>query len=478
MKYVSILSSFLVSSLAAAQPSNGGAPQPLAAPVQPSPPAEPPQPVPPADPALVVAPPVVAAPLTVVAWPVVPSQDPAGALEPKTSGFKDGFILQATDGSSKLIIGGISQFDARFFVNDDNNVQTDQFLIRSLRFDLRGTVYDHFDFRFMPDFAGSKLLVQDAYVDVRYTDVLKIRFGKFKVPFGIERLQSEGQTIFAERGLPNQISPNRDLGVELFGDVGKGTLAYQFGVFNGVADGSINDGDATDDKELAARVFVRPFAATGPKFLENLGVGAAATFGDKQANLTQIDVPSWKTSGQNTIFLFRAGTTLADTVVADGRHDRAAVQGYYFYSRLGLIADYVRSAQEVVLNGDHDRVSSDAWEAVAQVLLTGDEATYNSVTPKHPLDPKTGEIGAVDVKARIGEIRTVNGSVFEKYVDPTRYARRAWSGGVGVDWWANRSFRALVDLERTWFTGGGKTGTGVADRIDETSIIGRVQLAF
>lgn len=472
MKYVAILSSLLVSSLAAAQPSNGGAPQPPAVPDQPSPPAEPPA----TDPVPVVAPPVVEAP--VVTPPVVPSQDPAGALESKTSGFKDGFILQASDDSSKLTIGGISQFDGRFFVNDDNNVQPDQFLIRSLRFDLRGTVYDHFDFRFMPDFAGSKLLVQDAYVDVRYTDVLKIRFGKFKVPFGIERLQFEGQTIFAERGLPNQIAPNRDLGVELFGDIGKGTLTYQFGVFNGVADGSINDGDATDDKELAARVFVRPFAATGPKLLENLGAGAAATFGDKQANLTQTDVPTWKTSGQNPIFQFRAGTTLADTVVADGRHDRATVQGYYFFSRLGLIADYVRSAQEVVLDGDHDRVSSDAWEAIAQVLLTDDDATYNSVTPKHPFNTKTGEIGAFDVKARIGEIRTVNGSVFEKYVDPTKYARRAWSGGVGVDWWANRSFRALFDLERTWFTGGAKTGTAVADRIEETSIIGRVQLVF
>ncbi len=477
MKF-SIVSSLLVSSLAAAQPapSNGGAPQPPATPDAPA------EPAPPADPAPVAVeppPPVVVEPPAFEVKPEPhPGQDPTASLEPKTSGFKDGFILQATDGSSKLTIGGISQFDGRYFINDDNNAQVNQFVIRSLRFDLRGTVYDHFDFRFMPDFAGSKLLVQDAYVDIRYTDVLKVRFGKFKVPFGIERLQAEGQTIFAERGLPNQISPNRDLGVELFGDLAKGTLAYQLGAFNGVADGSINDTDATDEKELAARVFIRPFAATGPKALKNLGIGAAGTFGDKKANLTQPDVPSWKTSGQNTVFQLRAGTTLADTVVADGRHDRGTIQAYYFYSRLGVIADYVRSAQQVVLNGDHDRLVSDSWEAVAQVLLTDDEATYNSVTPKHPFDPKTGEIGAFDVKARVGEIRQVHGEVFEKYADPTKYASKAWSGGVGVDWWANRSFRALIDLERTWFTGGAKTGTIVSDRIDETSVIGRVQLVF
>ncbi|CAN5417569.1 hypothetical protein BH11MYX1_BH11MYX1_20950 [soil metagenome] len=460
-----IVSSLLGSALAAAQPapelSNGGAPQPPADPAAPA--------------VLAPAPPPTS---TLVEALAAPTGDPVGALEPKTSGSKDGFLLEASDGHSKLTVGGIAQVDGRFFVSDDNNVEPDQFLLRSLRFDLRGTLYDHFDFRFMPDFAGSKILVQDAYVDVRYSDVLKLRFGKFKVPFGIERLQSEGMTIFAERGLPNQIAPNRDVGVERCGELGEGTLSYQIGIVNGVADGSLNDGDATDDKELAARFFVRPFATTGPTFLTNLGFGAAATFGDKQANLTQPDVPVWKTSGQTTIFQFRAGTTLADTVVADGRHDRVTAQGYWFVDRLGVIADYVRSAQEVVLGGNHVRVSSDAWEAVAQVLLTDDDATYNSVTPKHPFDPKTGAVGAFDVKARIGELRTVNGSVFANYADPTRSARRAWSGGVGVDWWANRSFRALLDVERTWFTGGAKAAGAVTDRIAETSLIGRIQLVF
>ena len=401
------------------------------------------------------------------------------APEPKqTPGSDDGFILKASESRAKLSIGGIIQFDGRYFVNDDANVETNQFLVRSLRIELRSTLYDHFDVRIMPEFAGSKLVVQDAYVDVRYTDLVKLRFGKFKVPFGIERLQSEGQTIFAERGLPNQIAPNRDVGIELLGELGEGTFAYQFGLFNGVADGGINESDATDAKELAARLFVRPFAATGPACLAHLGVGVAATFGDKEANLTQPDVPTWKTAGQNTILAFRTGPTLSETVVADGRHERGTIQGYWFVDRVGIIADYVRSSQEVVLDGNHERVSSDAWEAVAQVLLTDDVATYNSVRPKHPFDPQTGGLGAFDVKARIGEIRMVHGAVFENYVDPTKSARRAWSSGVGGDWWANRSFRASIDLERTWFTGGAKAGAVVIDRSAETSLLGRAQLVF
>jgi phosphate-selective porin OprO/OprP len=408
---------------------------------------------------------------------VAPPAEPTSsreATEPKSSGYKDGFILQATDGTSKLFVGAISQFDGRFFLGDDDKAHPDQFGFRTLRLDLRGTVFDHFDFRILPDFAGSKIVVQDAYVDVRYSNVVKVRFGKFKVPFGLERLQAETSTTFTERGLPTQLVPNRDLGVQVFGEVAEGTLAYAVGVFNGVADGGSGDGDVTDDKEGAARIFVRPFAR-GPRIVKHLGVGGAVTFGDKAANLTQADTPAWKTVGQSTIFQYKAGTTLSDTVVADGRHWRATAQGYYYAGPFGVLAEYVRSVQHVVLNGSHDRVSADSWQAVVQYVITGDDASYNSVTPKHPFDPKHGQLGAFDVAARVGELRVTEGHVFDAgFADPTKSARRAWSGGLGVDWFANRSFRAVLDLERTWFTLGAKTG----DRTAETSLVGRVQLVF
>ena len=365
--------------------------------------------------------------------------------------YKDGFILQASDGGSKLLIGGISQFDARVFADGDP-AHVDQFAFRTLRLDLRGTVFDHYDFKFMPDFAGGKLVVQDAYVDVRYTDAVKLRFGKFKVPFGLERLQNETSTTFTERGLPTQLAPNRDLGVQVFGELEDGALAYQLGIFNGVADGGSSDGDATNDKEGAARVLVRP--------VRQLGIGAAITFGDKAANLAQPDTPVWKTTGQTTIFQYRAGTTLADTVVADGRHWRATAQGYYYAGPIGVLAEYVRSTQHVVLNGTHDRVTADSWQALAQYVITGEDATFNSVTPRGPN-------GAFDVAARIGEIRVVDGDVFPAFADPAKSARRAWSTGAGVDWFANRSFRAVLDFERTWMT-----------LRTETVVVGRVQLVF
>lgn len=392
------------------------------------------------------------------------------AAKKPNAGWDNGFFVQSDDGKHRLRIGGFIQFDGRFFVNDKDDPHTDQFAFRSIRPELSGTLYDHYDFRLLPDFAGGRLVVQEAYGDIRYSDQVKIRFGKFKVPFGLERLQAEVSTTFAERGLPTQVAPNRDLGVQVFGELAK-VVEYQVGVFNGVADGQSGDGDVSDDKELAARVFVKPFRQ-GP--LRGLGVGGAVTYGDKLGTVASPDVLSFRTAGQSTIFAYKLGTTLTDTVIGDGPHWRATAQGHYYAGPVGLLGEWVRSRQKVALDGSHQRVTVDAWQAVAQWVVTGDDATFKSVAPKHPFDPAKGQWGAFDIAARIGQL-TVDGAFDSVAVaDPTRSAHEAWSGGAGVDWFPNRNIRIILDYEHTWYAGGGKTG----DKPDEDSIVGRFQLVF
>lgn len=403
------------------------------------------------------------------------------AKRSENAGWKDGFFVQSADGKHKLRIGAIVQFDARAFFADEDDPHTDQLSFRSLRPELAGTLFDFFDFRLLPDFAGSRVVVQDAYVDLRTSDALKVRFGKFKVPFGLERLQAETATLFAERGLPTQLAPNRDLGIQLFGEFAKGAFTYQVGVFNGVADGASGDADVSDDKELAARVFIKPLAKVHP-LLAELGVGAAITYGDKLGTLAATDVAGLRSSGQTTFFSYKAGTTLMDTVIADGSHLRATAAASYFAGPVGGLAEYVRSSQTVLLAGDHKRLTADAWQVAAQWVVTGEKATWKSVTPEKSFDPGKGQWGAFDVVARFGELRFAEGDVFEQgFADPTRAARRAYSAGAGVDWFPNKSLRFVLDLETTWFRLGAKdsaTPTVAADRATETSVVGRVQTVF
>ena len=202
------------------------------------------------------------------------------------------------------------------------------------------------------------------------------------------------------------------------------------------------------------------------------------TYGDKGANLTQPYGPTLEDLRWGpTIFhdITTARERSGNTVVADGLHWRATGQGYYYVGPIGVLAEYVRSTEHVVMNGTHERVVADSWQALFQWVLTGEDATYNSVTPRHPFDPKQGTWGAFDVAARIGHIGLGSDQVFDTgYADPTKSVSNAWSTGAGVDWFANRSVRAVLDVRSIWFTFVVKTG----DRLSETSITGRVQLAF
>jgi phosphate-selective porin OprO/OprP len=396
------------------------------------------------------------------------------AKQPRTAGWKDGFFIQTPDAGTRLKIGGFTQFDSRFFVADTDEPHVDQFGFRSIRPDLQGTLFGHFDFRLLPDFAGGRLVLQDAYAEIHNGQAVKIRFGKFKVSFGLERMQSETATTFVERGLPSQITPNRDLGIQVHGELAKGAFAYQVGVFNGVADGQSGDGDVSDDKEVAARVFVKPFARLSPA-LEELGIGVAATYGDKSGTLASPDVAAFRTQGQTTFFAYKAGTTLMDTVVADGAHTRTTVQGYYYSGPFGLLAEAVRSRQKVVLNGTHQRVTIDAWQVVGQWVLTGGDASFKSVTPTRPFDPSKGHWGAFDLAARIGELQLPGSDVYTGgYADPTRSASKTWSAGGGVDWFPNKNFRVILDFEHTWYDRGARTG----DKEPESSLVGRFQTVF
>ena len=133
----------------------------------------------------------------------------------------DGFFLQSADKNFVIKFRGYTQLDSRFFVGDSNKGNTDTFIFRRVRPIVEGTVGGWADFKIMPDFANSQLVLQDAYTNLRpFGPIAQLQIGKYKAPFGLERLQSATALTFIERGLPTNLVPNRDLGFQLWGDVG------------------------------------------------------------------------------------------------------------------------------------------------------------------------------------------------------------------------------------------------------------------
>jgi phosphate-selective porin OprO/OprP len=322
--------------------------------------------------------------------------------------WKDGFIINSADNAYKLRIGGYTQFDGRFFIDDDDKGDTNRFLFRRVRLQFDGTVARYFDFRIMPDFAGSQLALFDAYTDINYFPDFKLRVGKFKPPVGLERLQSATAIPFVERGLPTNLVPNRDLGVQLWGEPWGGAVTYALGIFNGAQDGQNNDGDVNDDKDFAGRVFLHPFRLTSLSALENLGFGVAGSFGHERGTASNPDLPQYRSAGQATIFRYKAGATptAADTSVAAGDRWRLSPQTYFYYGSFGLMGEYVVSANEVTFNTEHETLDHSAWQIATTYVLTGEPASYKGVIPFKAFNPFFGQWGwgAWEAGFRFGQL--------------------------------------------------------------------------
>ena len=97
----------------------------------------------------------------------------------------EGFALRSADGDFVLRLRGYAQADGRFYLDNSAHNGVDTFLMRRVRPILEGTVYRDFDFRIMPDFGNGTTVLQDAYVEWHYWPWLKVRAGKYKVPFEV-----------------------------------------------------------------------------------------------------------------------------------------------------------------------------------------------------------------------------------------------------------------------------------------------------
>ena len=400
----------------------------------------------------------------------------AAAEKAKTAGqanaSKDGFSLRSADGNFSLRLRGYAQFDGRFWTNDEKKPQVETFLLRRVRPIFEGTVYKIFDFRIIPDFGQGQTVLFDAYLEARFNPAFRVRAGKFKPPVGLERLQSATDILFVERALPTNLVPNRDLGVQVSGDLAGGAVNYAVGVFNGVPDLGNGDADANNDKDVDGRVFFQPFVTgTGP--LKNLGFGVGASQGNQTGTLTATALPGYRTPGQQTFFSYRSDGTAAGTVVADGTRFRLAPQGYFYTGPFGLLAEYTISRQDVRRDQVSDRLEHKAWQVAGSWVIAGGDASFRGVNVKKVWDPAAHTWGAFELAARYSELK-LDDATFPTFASITSSARSAKAMALGLNWYFNRNLRLMFDYETTKFEGGATTG----DREDEDIFFSRFQISF
>ena len=400
-----------------------------------------------------------------------PSPLPAASAAPPrfTAGYKDGFTLQSEDGDFRLKLSGYVQADGRFVPGDESDVVTDQFVVRRARLILQGTVARYFDLYVDPDFGLGTVTLFDAYLDVRFTPKLRFRAGKLKTPFGIERLQSGQSTFFAERALPNNLVPNRDVGLQVHGELARGGVGYQLAVLNGVADGGSSDTDNNDSKDLAGRLFFQPWRPKGDSPLRGLGFGVAGTTGKATGVLRP-----YVSVSQVPIVAY------GPTVTASGDRRRWSPQMWFFLGPAAVLAEYVEVRHDVQKTESGQPIAAatltnSAWSVTGSWLVTGESASYSNAKPKSFLVPSAGTWGALQLVARVNRLDVDEESFRGGFADPARSVRRASAWGAGLNWIWNDNVKYVLDYERTTFKGGAPEG---GDRPTENSVQTRLQLSF
>lgn len=407
---------------------------------------------------------------------------------PQISIGEKGFGFTSAKGDFALKLRGVLQVDSRAFFADHGIAANDGFLIRRARPIVEGTVFRDFDFLFVPDFGGSSPQIFDAYLNWRVSPALQLRAGKYKSPVGLEQLVVDVDTLFNERALPTGLTPNRDLGLQLHGEVLDGRASYAAGLFNGSGDArNAGTADTDDNKEFAGRVFFQPFKKSSAELLRGVGFGVGGSYGNEHGTgalpaTTGGTLAGYATDGQQQFFAYNPAT---GAVTADGAHWRISPQGYYYHGPVGFLGEYVVSNQRVSRTGaaplTSARIENTGWQITGSWILTGETAAYRGgVTPEKSFSPADGGWGAWQLVARYAELN-VDANAFPNFANPATSASAAHAWGVGLNWYLNRNVQLKTSFTRTTFDGGGGAGAtapATVTRQPENVFFTRLQLAF
>ena len=380
-----------------------------------------------------------------------------------------GVTLSSVDGANSIRFRGLAQLDSRLFFGDGGGIANNAFILRRARLITEGQFAKNYGFQLVSEFGGSSVSILEANFTVALTPSLQMRFGRFKEPIGLERLQSDSWSFFNERSIVTNLTPDRDLGVQASGDLFNSTVTYQLGLFNGLGDGANSTNtDFDNDKDVVGRVITMPFKHVDGSPVQGMSFGIAASSG--RAKTASGRTAGYKTDGQQTFFSYNAAT------IADGRSWRVSPQFDYRHGSYVVSTVNVRPGAA----GTKTELQNKAWQLAAGYVLTGENSSYAGVVPDTNFDWAAGTWGAVEIVARYADLK-VDDAAFPLFASAGTSADRARSLGLGLNWYLSKAVAFKIDGYQTKF---GLSPLAPATPInqilrqDEQAFITRFQLSF
>jgi phosphate-selective porin OprO and OprP len=259
------------------------------------------------------------------------------------------------------------------------------------RIGVDGRLFDVVEFQIERELGDDEQPWRDVFVEFRKWRVMRVRGGRFKVPFGQERLTSISDLDFVHRSIATEaLTPGRDTGVELNGRVLARTVTYMAGVFRHDGDVSRGGTDAPGGRTVAARVVSTPFAGASSRALQHIDVGVSMTGGDVPEGLNGLRA---RTSGQYEavapVYVF--GTRLRFGADAAFTHGPVSVKGEFLQSR-------DQRKRQGLRDEDLPDVVARGWYVSAASFVLG-RLKSNGTAPRTPL--LGGGLGAIQLAGRV-----------------------------------------------------------------------------
>jgi len=329
-------------------------------------------------------------------------------------------------------------------VNPRSSPDVDVFEFQRKRIGVEGRIFHDFEYEFEAELLTDQATVRDAFVNFRRFRAAEIRAGRFKMPFGYDRLLSPSRLDFVFRSIiGRELAPGREIGAMVHGELLDEGLRYQAGLFRHDGDDAYRGIAPVGGPTAAFRVRLAPDRLIAfPSVLKNLEAGAAVTNGSIDDDQGRIGLRGRSVFGQSYF----------PRQLVNGLRRRLGTELGWASGPFSVQAEYARVWDQRRKQGiggeDLPAVVSRSGYVSGAWMLTG-ERKAGRVNPKKPF--LQGGIGAIEVAARWEAGHFGGDEIGFPATNPRAEklagaSERAWT--FGINWYVNRYVKIQPNLIR------------------------------
>ena len=371
-----------------------------------------------------------------------------------TVAFKNGFKINSGDGKSNFSVNGRIQADYRYFDAPAagsggglNPNGADTFDLRRTYLGAKGTFRNWINWEATLDGVNGSALLKYFWLETAFSEKLKVRFGQFKMPMGLEQLTSSRFIDFTERDWVASFAPAVNKGIMVHGVPMPG-LSYAMSVSNGgvLADTgatAIETGSGNDGKSYNARVTANIAEFMGNSKETTLHLGGAYGTDDSLPNIAAGGL-TFRSNARGSTFLSNSTAMSNPDIV------RYGLEGIASFGPVKFQTEYANMRIEHVTQatGQKNKPDIDALYVGASWMITGEkyaESYKNGVMDRmSPKNDYTGlgssGMGAWELGARYSKLNAQDIAV-----TPGQFVNQANSYSLGLKWIVDPNTRFMLN---------------------------------